>query len=161
MVPEGRRYATPTVWALSEAALRPVSLVCGARGDRAPARARLLHAGGRSSTWAGSIDDLPGVAAQRCHPKRQFGISCNDSAMACRASRSPSEAGKAGAKRDIAGVCVRTTGWRRRRSERCSRSRSDRVLERPSTWPPAGEAVGTRMEPGADRPSSAGRFSGR
>lgn len=61
MVPESRRHAPSNVWTLGAATLRPVSLVCRARGDRAPSRARLLDAGGRSPTRAGSIDDLPGV----------------------------------------------------------------------------------------------------
>src|SRR6187402_401472 len=39
MVPEGRRHATSDVQAISEAALRPLSLVCRAGGDRAPSRA--------------------------------------------------------------------------------------------------------------------------
>jgi hypothetical protein len=71
MVPEGRRHATSDVWPIGEAALRPVSLVCGAGGDRAPSRAGLHHAEDRSPARAGGIDDLPGAAAQRRHPKRR------------------------------------------------------------------------------------------
>jgi IS30 family transposase len=40
MVQKGRRHATIDVSKVSEAALRPLSLVCGARGDRAASRAR-------------------------------------------------------------------------------------------------------------------------
>src|SRR5689334_10171090 len=46
MVQKGRRHATIDVWTISEAALRPISFVCRAVGDRAPSRAGPLHAGG-------------------------------------------------------------------------------------------------------------------
>src|SRR4051812_40202907 len=73
MVPEGRRHATSDAQAIGEAALRPLSLVCRAGGDRAPSRAGPLHAGDRSPARAGGLDDLPGVTAQRCHPQRRPG----------------------------------------------------------------------------------------
>ena len=44
MVQKGRRHATIDVSNVSEAALRPLFLVCGARGHRAPPRAGPLHA---------------------------------------------------------------------------------------------------------------------
>ena len=62
---------------------------------------------------------------------------------------------------EMAGVCGGPTGWRRRRSQRCSCARPGRVLERPSAWTAAGSAGGTRMEPGADRPAPVGRLPGR
>ena len=161
MVPEGRRDATSDVWIISKAALRPVSLVCGAGGDRAPAGAGQHHAGGRSPARAGSVDDLPGAAAQRRHSKRRPGVSRDDSAMARRASRSPPKAGEACAQRGIANLCGGTIGWRRRRSKRDSCSRPGRVLERPPTWTAEGPAVGESLEPGADRPPPAGRLPGR
>lgn len=110
---------------------------------------------------SGSVDDLPGAAAQRRHPQRRPRISRDDSAVARRASRSPPKAGEACAQRGIASLCGGTTGWRRRRSKRCSCSRPDRVLERPSAWTTARPAVGKRLEPGADRPPPAGRLPGR
>ncbi len=75
MVPEGRRHATRDVQTIGKAALRPVSLVCGAGGDRAPSRAGPLHAGGRSPDRARGVDDLSGVAPQRRHPQRRPGVS--------------------------------------------------------------------------------------
>src|SRR5437868_4731632 len=93
MVPEGRRHATSDVCTIGEASLRPISLVCRARGDRAPSRAGHHHAGSRSPARAGSVDDLPGVAAQRRHQKRRPRVSRDDSAMARRAScSSPKQA---------------------------------------------------------------------
>src|SRR6478672_8878404 len=65
MVQKSRRYAIIDVQTISEAALRPVSLVCGARGDHASSRAGPLQARGCAPTWASGIDDLTRVAAQR------------------------------------------------------------------------------------------------
>jgi hypothetical protein len=70
MVQEGRGHAAIDVWAIGEAALWSVSLVCGAGGDRAPSRSGLLHAGGHSPARASGIDNLQRAAAQRRHPKR-------------------------------------------------------------------------------------------
>ncbi len=50
-------------------------LCCRAGGDRAPSRAGPLRAGGRPPARASSVDDLPGVAAQCCHPERWPGVS--------------------------------------------------------------------------------------
>src|SRR5271170_3539291 len=95
MVQKGRRHAPIDVWTISQAALRPVSVVCRAGGDRAPSRAGLLHARGRSPPWATGVDDLPGVETQCCHPERRPGVSRDDGAMACRASCSSPEASEA------------------------------------------------------------------
>jgi len=161
MVPEGRRHATSDVWTFGKAALRAISLVGGAGGDRAPSRAGLFHAGDRSPARPGGIDDLAGVTPQRRHPKWRSGVSCDDGAVARRAIRSSPEAGEARAQRGIAHLCGGTTGWRRRRSERSFCSRPGRVLERTSAWTAAGPAVGQGMEPGADRSPLAGRLPGR
>ena len=161
MVPEGRRHATNEVCTGGEAAIRAVSLVQGAGGDRPPTRAGPHHAGSRSPSRAGSIDDLSRAAAQRRHPKRRPGVSRHDSAMACRAICSPPEADEACSQCGIASLCGGTTGWRGRRSKRGSCSRPDRALERPSAWTTARPAVGKRLEPGADRQSSADRLPGR
>ena len=161
MVPEGRRHATSDVWTIGEASLQPVSLVCGAGRYRAPSCSGLHHAGRCSPARAGSIDDLPGTAAQRRHPKRRPRVSCDDSAMVRRASCPPPKAGDACAQRGIASLCGGMTGWRRRRSKRGSCSRPGRVLERPSAWTTARPAVGKRLEPGTDRPPLAGRLPGR
>ena len=126
-----------------------------------PSSARLLHAGGCSPARTGSVDDLAGAAAQRCHPKRRPGVSRDDSAMACRAICSPPKAGEACAQRGIANLCGGTIGWRRRRSEWGSCSRPGCVVERPSAWTAARSAVGKRLEPGADCSPPAGRLPGR
>ena len=123
MVPEGGRHATSDVSTLGKAALRAISLVGGAGGDRAPSCKGAFHAGGRTPARPGGIDDLPGVAPQRCHPKWRSGVSCDDGAVARRAIRSSPQTGEARAQRDIAHLCGGTTGWLRRSSERscCSR----------------------------------------
>ena len=147
MVPEIRGDTTRDVWTIGQAALGPVSLVRGAGGNRASSRAGLLNAGSRSPARTGSVDDLTGAAAQCRHSKRRSGVSRDDSAMACRASRSPAKAEEACDQHGIASLCGGTTGWHRRRSERGSCARPSRVLERPSTWTAEGSAVGNRLEP--------------
>jgi hypothetical protein len=161
MVPEGRRHATSDVWTLGKAALRAISLVGGAGGDRAPSCAGPFHAGYRLAAWPGGIDDLATVAPQRCHSKWRSRVSCDHGAVARRAIRSSPEADEARAQRGIAHLCGGTTGWCRRRSERSFRSRPGRVLERTSAWTAAGPALGQGMEPGADRSPLAGRLPGR
>src|SRR5215218_2901465 len=146
MVPEGRRHATSDVQAISEAALRPLSLVCRAGGDRAPSRAGPRHAGHRSPARAGGVDDFPGAAPQRCHPKWRPGVSRDNSAMARRASRSSPKAGEACTQRSFAGLCGGTTGWRRHCSERGSCFWPGRVLEGPSARTAAGPAMGACLE---------------
>jgi len=148
--------ATSNIEAIGEAVVRPVSLICGAGGDRSPSRAGLLHARGCAPAWANCFNDLAGVAAQRCHPKRRPGVSGDDSAMACRAISSPPKAGEACAQRGTASLRGGTTSWRRGGSERGSCSRPHGVLERSSAWTSEGSAVGKRVEPGADRLPPAG-----
>ena len=145
MVQEGRGHAAVDA-AIGEAALWSVSLVCGAGGDRAPSRSGLLHAGGRSPARASGIDNLQRAAAQRRHPKRRPRVSCDDSAMARRARRSPPKAGEACAQRGVKNLCRGTVGWRRCGSERGSCSRPGRVLEKPSARTTEGPAMGKRLE---------------
>src|SRR4051794_14909190 len=59
MVPKGRRHATSEVQILSEAALRALPVICGARGDRTAEGAGLFHTGDWASPRAGSLDNLP------------------------------------------------------------------------------------------------------
>ena len=101
------------------------------------------------------------LAAQRCDPKRQPGVSRDDSAMACRAICSPPKAGQACAQCDIANLCGGTIGRRRRRSGWGSCSRPGCTLERPPAWTAEASAVGKRLEPGADCLPLAGRLPGR
>src|SRR6202044_1743274 len=136
--------------AISEAAVRPVSLIYGAGRDRTSSRARLLHAGGWAPTRTNSFNRFAGVAAQRLDPKRQPGVSRDDSAMACRAICSPPKAGQACAQCDFANLCGGTIGRRRRRSGGGSCSRPGCTLERPPAWTAEASAVGKRLEPGAD-----------
>ena len=161
IVPKGRRHATSDVSAISEAAIRPVSLICGAGGDRTSSSAGLLHAGGCAPARTNSFNDFAGVAAQRCNPKRRLGVSRDDSAMACRSICSPPKAGEACAQRGIANLCGGTIGRVRHRSEWGSCSRPGCALERPPAWTTAVSTVGKRLEPGADCSPLAGRLPGR
>ena len=147
MVPGGWRHAASDVRASAKPLVRAISVVRGAGGDRAAACAGLLHAGDRASARPGGVDDLAGVAAQRCHPERRSGVSCDDGAVACRAIGPSPEAGEACAQRGIARLCAGTTGRRGRRAQRRFRSRPGGRLERTSAWTAAGSAVGAA--PGA------------
>ena len=161
IVPKGRRHATSDVSAIREASIRPISLICGAGGDRTSSSARLLHAGGCAPARTSSFNDLEGAAAQRCDPKRRPGVSRDDSAVACRAICSSPEAGEACAQRGTANLCGGTIGRGRRRSEWGSCSRPGCALERPPAWTAAVSTVGKRLEPGADCSPLAGRLPGR
>ena len=56
MVQKGRRYATIDVQQISEGPLWPVSLVCGAGGDRTSTRSGLRRAGHHAPARASSLD---------------------------------------------------------------------------------------------------------
>src|SRR3984885_3470591 len=56
MVSKGRRYATIDVQQISEGPLWPVSLVCGAGGDRTSTRSGLRRAGHHAPARASSLD---------------------------------------------------------------------------------------------------------
>jgi hypothetical protein len=77
---------------------------------------------------------------------------------ACRAAPEACEArAERGAARLRAGAVCRR--GRRFRQSCCSRREGG--VERSSPWLATGSAMGARLEPGTDRPSSADRFSGR
>ena len=105
----------------------------GRRQSRSPAaifrlrsvrRSRFCGSQGHSmqeigaSARTGSVDDLPGVAAQRRHPQRWPGVSRDDGAVARRAIGPPAEAGEACAQCGLARLCGGTSGRRGRRSKR-------------------------------------------
>jgi hypothetical protein len=122
--PVASRDERQRFWAAIAAGMASEDAAVGAGvARRAPSRAGQHHTGGRSPTRAGSVDNLPGVATQLRHPKRRPGVSRNDSAVARRAGRSPPKTGEACAQRGIASLCGGTTGRRRCRSKRGSRSR--------------------------------------
>lgn len=65
---EAGGHATGDVSAISEAAVRPVSLVCGAGGDRPSSSARLLHAGGCAAGSDGQLQRSPGSCGAMLPP---------------------------------------------------------------------------------------------
>ena len=139
----------------------PVSLICGAGGDRTSSSARLLHARGCAPARTSSFNDLAGAAAQRFDPKRQLGVSRDHGAVACRAICSPPKAGEACAQPGIANPCGGTIGRGRCRSKWGSCAWPRCVLERPPAWAAEASAVGKRLEPRADCSPPAGRLPGR
>ena len=152
MVQEGRGHAAIDVWAIGEAALWSVSLVCGAGGDRAPSRSGLLHAGGRlPPARASGIDNLqraesgatppPEAAASRIVRRQRNGTP------SARLAR-PKQAGKLAVRNAALRTYVEERlAWRRCGSERGSCSRPGRVLEKPSARTSEGPAMG--KTPGA------------
>src|SRR6516165_9386452 len=74
IVPKGRRHATSDVSAISEAAVRPVSLICGAGGDRTSSSAGLLHAGGCAPARASGATLQPEAAAWSIARRQRNGM---------------------------------------------------------------------------------------
>ena len=141
--------------------VRAVSVVRGAGGDRAVARAGPRGARDRPPAGAGGVDDLAGAAAQRRHAQRRSGVSGHHRAVARRAGRAPSEAGEAGGQRGAAELRAGPAGRRGRRPGRGRGPRAGRALEGPPARAAAGPAMGQGVEPGADRPAPAARLSRR
>ena len=111
MVQEGRGHAAIDVWAIGEAALWSVSVVCGAGGDRAPARSGLRHAGDRSPARAGRASTIS-RELRRNAATRSGGLEYRATTAqwhAERAARRP-KAGEACAQRGVASLCARN-GW--------------------------------------------------
>ena len=161
MVPGSRGNSTRNVRTVGQAPFGTLSLIRRAGGDRLAARAGLLNAGGCSSTWTSSVDDLTRIAAQCCDSKWRLGVSRDNSTMARRAIRSPTKTGEACGQRGVADVCRGAAGWHRRGSGRGTCPWPDGVLERPAPWTAKRSAVGKSMEPGADRPPTSNRLPGR
>ena len=74
LVPGGGRDGAVAPVAVVEAAVRALSLLCGARGDRAVAGAGFGRAGGRAPAGAVGIDGFARAAAQRGDAGRQPGL---------------------------------------------------------------------------------------
>src|SRR3954462_15003948 len=96
MVSGGGWHATSGACALVETALRAVSVVRGAGGDRAMSRAGPGGTGGGPPTGAGGLDDLAGAAPQRRDTRRWPGLPGDGRAVARRTGRPPAEASETG-----------------------------------------------------------------
>ena len=158
VVPEGGRHATITSRAGGEAAVRALSVVCRAGGDRDLARATAWGARDRPPARARAVHDLPRAAPQRRHAQRRSGVPGHDRAMACRPLRPPSEVGQAGDQRAAAAVRAGPARRCHHRPERRGGARARRAVEGPPAWATAGPALGHGVEPGTDRPPLAARL---
>src|SRR4051812_48055792 len=158
LVPEGGRHATIPSRAVVEAAVRALSVVCRAGGDRDLARATARGARDRPPARARAVHDLPRAAPQRCHAQRRSGVPAHDRAMARRPLRPPSEGCQAGDQRAAAAVRAGPARRSYHRPERGSGARTRRAVEGPPAWAAAGPAVGHSLEPGTDRPPLAARL---
>jgi hypothetical protein len=96
MVPGGRGYAAIAPCVVGAAAVRALLVVRGAGADCSVARQGSRGSRDRAPAGAGRIDDLAGVAPQRCHTRWRLGVSGYDCAVACGSRRSAAEAGQAG-----------------------------------------------------------------
>ena len=160
IVSRGRRHATSDVSAISEAAVRPVSLICGAGRDRTSSRARLLHAGG----WALTLTQL-----------QPFRGSCGATLRPEAAAWSIARRQRNGMPSDLLAAQSRPSLRSMRHCEPMWRNDwqassslragllfpARRTLERPPAWTAEASAVGKRLEPGADCLPLAGRLPGR
>src|SRR3954454_22766344 len=161
MVSGGWWHATRGACALVETALRAVSVVRGARGDRTMSRAGPGGTGGGPPTGAGGLDDLAGAAPQRRDTRRWSGLPGDGRAVARRTARPPAEASETGDQRGAADICAGPAGRRGRHLGRGCRPRAGRSLEGPPARAAEEPAVGQGVEPGADRPAVAARLSRR
>ena len=161
MVPEGRRHATSDIWTICEAALRAISVACGTRGACDLTCAGRGSAGDRPADVAVGVDDLAGAATQCRDAQRRPGLSCNDSAVACRPGGPASKTSETGGQRGAAHVCAGSVGRRGRHAKGDCDCRAFGLLERSSTWTSAGSAMGIGLESGADCSSPTARLSPR
>src|SRR3954470_11760499 len=152
LVPEGGRHATIPSRAVGEAAVRALSVVCRARGDRDLARAKARGARDRPPAGASAVHDLARAAPQRRHARRWSGVPGHNRAMARRPIRLPSEVGQAGDQRAAAALRAGPALRSYHRPERGSGARARRAVEGPPAWAAAGPALGHGLEPGTDRP---------
>src|SRR3954452_16559007 len=158
LVPEGGRHATIPSRAGGEAAVRALSVVCRARGDRDLARATARGARDRPPAQARAVHDLARAAPQRRHAQRRSGVPGHDRAMARRSIRPPSEVGQAGDQRTAAALRAGPARRSYHRPERGGGARARRAVEGPPAWAAAGPALGHGLEPGTDRPPLAARL---
>ena len=94
-------------------------------------------------------------------PERRIGVSCDDCPVACRPIGMSAQTDQTCAQHNLAHLCGGATCRHRRGTERRSRSRPGRSVERPPAWPAKGSAMGQGLEPGADCPTLADRLPGR
>src|SRR3954453_17067537 len=161
MVSGGGWHATSGACALVEAALRAVSVVRGAGGDRALSRPGPGGRGGAPPPGAGGLDNLARAAPQRRDARRWPGLPGEGRAVARRTGRPPSEASETGDQRGAADIGAGPAGGRGPPLGRGCRPRAGRALERPPARASEEPAVGQGVEPGADRPAVAARLSWR
>src|SRR3954464_15953520 len=107
MVSGGGWHATSGACALVEAALRAVSVVRGAGGDRAMSRAGPRGTRGSPPAEVGGLDDLAGAAPHRCDARQKRGLPGDGRAVARRPGRPPPEASETGRRAGAAETSAR------------------------------------------------------
>ena len=79
---------------------------------------KIREFGDRAATWASCIDDLAGVAAQRCHSRWWLRLSRDHGTVACRSRRKASQACQTGDQCCATALCPRSAGRQGRHSRR-------------------------------------------
>ena len=116
MVQEGRGHAAIDVWAIGEAPLWSVSLVCGAGGDRAPLRVQGYSMAGRLLARLGRVASTisrelrRNAATRKRRPPAYRATTAQWHAE--RAARRPKQA-KLARNAAVKNLCRGTVGWRR------------------------------------------------
>ncbi len=100
-------------------------------------------------------------STQRGHAQRRSGVSRHHGAMACGTGSPAPEAREACSQRKAADLCSGTALRPGRHAERAHDPWASCALEEATARAAAASAMGTRLEPGADRPSSSARFPRR
>jgi hypothetical protein len=80
--------------------------------------------------------------------------------VACQAISPSTKTGTAWVEPGLTDLCSESAGRHGRSARQHSCSRPVRTLERAATWTAAGSSMGPSVEPGADRPTPAGRLPG-
>ena len=137
VVPEGWRDAASH----PRAGVGALSVVCGAGGDRGPARWWLWGARDRASAGSGAVDYLPGAATQRCGPHRPAEYRASTAQThADRRARRPKPA-KLAVNPELRALCAGPPcrGCAAARRERCG---SAGRLAGAASWTAKGPALG-------------------
>ena len=108
-----------------------------------------------------AVDGVTRTAAKREHPRRNIDISGDGGAMAPRPARRPPQAGENGRQPTPTPIRTGTPGRSSDHRARRHGDRSDGAVHRPQSCPTRRPAVGTGLEPGADRGPTAARLPGR
>ena len=138
-----------------------ISRLLSGRNSQFCMRRAVWGAGDWPTDRAVRVDDLARASTKCGNAQRWPGVSSDHRAVACRECCPAPEACEAGGQCGIAGLCAGAVGWRDRGARRGGGPWATDILVGPLTRASAATTMGDGMEPAADCPSPAARFSGR